>query len=1711
MFHVTKTRICLLLFIACFFVLGSRPAHAQASHVVISEVYGGGGNSGSTWKNDFIELYNPTTSPISVDGWSVQYGSASGTGSWTVTPISGTIASHHFFLIQEAAGTGGSVSLPTPDITPTPPGIAMSGTSGKVALVNTTTALSGANPGDASIVDKVGYGSANGYEGSPAPTLNNTTSAERKYKASSTATSLAPGGADADSGNGYDTDNNSTDFVAQNISINPQNSASAMEPSTADGSGAATVAPDTMFHGNVYTMTFTYTRNVSYTVTDIRIILPSNFSWSHSTADVGYTSMSTTKSVSGDTIYLNSISFSGNPSTVTIQNVTAPESTAYYSIGFQTKAITDYANIATLPRVVAFGSPIPVGAVRGNDIAGTPLRVGQLVTIDGTVVAATEFGTPSYVQDNTGGISVYGSIFSSEVHDGDEVVVSGQVSNFYGQIELVSPYLHSIVGTGNTITPIVVTCSQIAGDGVGGNELYEGLLVRINAVVVRDATTNLPISTWVSATNYNLTDVTGTTQVRVSSASLAGLSAPQGTFDLIGIVGQHVSSSPYIGGYQILPRYLSDIISGGPIFATTPVESNMTPSSVRISWTTVNDGTSRLAYGTTTSYGDTLAPDDIMGTSHAVDITGLQAATVYHVRAFSVGSVTDTSWAGDLVVSTASPSATTGQMNVYFNFSVNTSVSTGEAALGNQDLVSHILTRINNAQYSIDAALYNLTGSSQGVAIANALASARNRGVRVRVICEHDNRSSSGFTTLTGYSIPLIDDTFDPVDYGAGLMHNKFFVIDAVGGAPENVWVWSGSWNPTVEGTTQDHQNSVEIQDVALANAYTMEFDQMWGSSTTTPNAATSRFGSRKLDITPHNFIINGIPVSSYFSPSDQTTTHIRTTLAKAQHSIAASLLTFTRKDIADTIIARKNAGSKARIVLDDSAGTGSQYTYLHSNGVDIHLKGFSGGLLHHKYAVVDADQTIGTRYAITGSHNWSSAAETSNDENTLIFQSGRIANLYLQEFAARYYEAGGSDPITVSSSPVFSIDKSSINFDSLVIGTSKQDSFVVSNPGTAALVISRFSSTNPRFTVVPDTATVAPAGSQKFIVTFSPTVPGLETGSFILSHNASGSPNTVTVQGKGVRLPFFAADRPAVDLDSVVVGLAKRDSFVVSNTGGTPLVISGVASTNLRFVVSPTTTDTIAVSSSRKFYVVYSPTVLGADTGYVTFTDNDSSGHDTVTVLGWGIRPAIFAVDRSAIDFDTVMVNNSSQDSIVVSNMGDVPLVISGVSTTNARFIVSPTTASIAPSSSEKFYVTFSPMWMGRQSGLVIFADSDSSGHDTVTVQGVGSRPNMVSATLPLTRGWNLLSLPVEVLDGTRSAVFPTSMANAFSYAGGYRICDSLTNHKGYWLKFSCDQTDTMAGFPISTDTVPVSPRWNIIGSISHPVPVDSIVQVPQNNVHGTLWGYNGAYFAADTIFPGKAYWAKADSAGNLYYSWPGHLSKVKRYDLPKGEHRFDISDADGHHQTLYFGAKPDSCFSAELYELPPVPPEGGFDARFGSGRFAEFYEKILNQAAEYRILLHGTKLPIKLSWAIATDKLNSYNLSVPLKDQRSSMDLSSKGEMSFSSTLPPELVLTITPVRPVPAEYVLGQNYPNPFNPLTTIPFALPVRSLVTLKVYNGIGEVVSVPVNGVTFEAGYHEARLDGSRLASGVYYYQMSAVAEEKVSSAFRQARKLLILK
>jgi uncharacterized protein (TIGR03437 family) len=149
------------------------PTPDPSPHIVISQVFGGGGNAGAPFRNDFIEIFNAGNSPVSLSGWSVQYASATAS-TWSVTPLTAvTLAPGQYYLIQESSGGSNGAALPAPDASGT---IAMAAGSGKVVLIKNSTALTTTCPSDPNIVDLVGYGStATCFRGSaPASAPSNT-------------------------------------------------------------------------------------------------------------------------------------------------------------------------------------------------------------------------------------------------------------------------------------------------------------------------------------------------------------------------------------------------------------------------------------------------------------------------------------------------------------------------------------------------------------------------------------------------------------------------------------------------------------------------------------------------------------------------------------------------------------------------------------------------------------------------------------------------------------------------------------------------------------------------------------------------------------------------------------------------------------------------------------------------------------------------------------------------------------------------------------------------------------------------------------------------------------------------------------------------------------------------------------------------------------------------------------------------------------------------------------------------------------------------------------------------------------------------------------------------------------------------------------------------------------------------------------------------
>lgn len=364
----------------------------------------------------------------------------------------------------------------------------------------------------------------------------------------------------------------------------------------------------------------------------------------------------------------------------------------------------------------------------------------------------------------------------------------------------------------------------------------------------------------------------------------------------------------------------------------------------------------------------------------------------------------------------ATPSLSSGTIDIFFNHPVdNTYAQTQNAINLSNTLDNKLISYINACSTTLDIAIYNSYSSSSTSGIAGAINAAFTRGVQVRVI--YDGSTSSNMIPLLNAGIPKVASP-NAVEYG--IMHNKFVIFDANVSDANKPLVWTGSTNWTTSQIDGPDRNSaIVIQDQALALGYKLEFEEMWGSSTMVPNATVSKFGLYKTDNTPHHYTIGGKIIDSYFSPSDGVTAKIIAAINSANSDINIATMLITRSDIRYAILSKYNSGiTNINVLVDSQVPTGNQFYTIQAGILPNHAVQYNtASIMHHKFMVVDNFNSSSDPLVVLGSHNWSSSAETKNDENTLIVHDANIANQYYQAFAYLYQQSGGiiTTPLTTT------------------------------------------------------------------------------------------------------------------------------------------------------------------------------------------------------------------------------------------------------------------------------------------------------------------------------------------------------------------------------------------------------------------------------------------------------------------------------------------------------------------------------------------------------------------------------------------------------------------------------------------------------------------------------------------------------------------------
>lgn len=321
----------------------------------------------------------------------------------------------------------------------------------------------------------------------------------------------------------------------------------------------------------------------------------------------------------------------------------------------------------------------------------------------------------------------------------------------------------------------------------------------------------------------------------------------------------------------------------------------------------------------------------------------------------------------------------TSRFDLYFT-QPGVSAVTGVDPILDDDLAALIAS----ATTSVDLALFDFDRPN----IVAAVVAAHARGVAVRMVGDGDNVAEAGYVQIAAAGIPFVNRR-----PGDAIMHDKFVVVDGR-------TVWFGSANGSDNDVLRNNNNALILENADLAAAFTAEFTEMY---------TNGHFGPAKLATArTTSAIIDGVKVEYYFGPHDALMNRLFAKLDTAQTSVRFMIFTFSRADLKDRLLEKKNAGVKVYGVfdqlqagqtfsMDDPLAAAGVPTWIDGNN---NIGGNGGGILHHKVMIIDGE-TNSDPLVITGSFNWTTAADNDNDEDLVVLHSDVLARAYIEEWCA--------------------------------------------------------------------------------------------------------------------------------------------------------------------------------------------------------------------------------------------------------------------------------------------------------------------------------------------------------------------------------------------------------------------------------------------------------------------------------------------------------------------------------------------------------------------------------------------------------------------------------------------------------------------------------------------------------------------------------------
>ncbi len=455
---------------------------------------------------------------------------------------------------------------------------------------------------------------------------------------------------------------------------------------------------------------------------------------------------------------------------------------------------------------------------------------------------------------------------------------------------------------------------------------------------------------------------------------------------------------------------------------------------------------------------------------------------------------------------------------------------------------------------------------------------------------------------------------------------------------------------------------------------------------------------------------------------------------------------------------------------------------------------------------------------------------------------------------------------------PVLWVSPNSISFGKVLIGSHVTDSITVGNAGYAALNITSATPSAAVYTVTPGSASIPAQDSMKFAVKYTPTTAQLDSENVAFVSNAASSPDTVIVQGTG-KAPGFSVSPTSFNFGKVWKDTTVTDTLFVTNLSSTDnLVIDSVVSADTLFTVLPISAD-IGVSATDTFVVTFNADIKGLRSGPIVFFHDSPAVGDTVMVSANCIthEPG-FLAKPDTLDFHGVLIGKSKVDTITVKNDGYDSLFISAVTSTNAAFAVTPTSARIDSMASTKFVVTFTPASAGIKSGGIAFASNVPEGHDTVVVVGSGSTVTSIAdARIDANSDFipDNLNDTLFVAGVVTTPNFQPPKTAVFIQDGTAGI--EIFSYDSAWTRLAIGDSVFVVGkiaqYAGLTEIMPLKMDTVNLKILKHNATVPEARKITAAEFNANPEDYEGSLVEIDTLYHASGDWPAEGSYTSVYY----------------------------------------------------------------------------------------------------------------------------------------------------------------------------------------------------------------------------------------------------